>query len=226
MALYRRDGRGAGTRDRGEWLQVSMQGAALSLLAPAFASSLVSGIEIRRTASTAFSGSPLSGTFDVADGHLAIVCNADDQAVGLLAALREAGMAADAMAALEAAHGRRDVAAAQALLGQVLAAEPVAVCEERLARHGVPATRVRRAGEAAAEAAVGWPAVALPAPQGQRTVRVPGIGFESTEVLTPTVRAPARRGADTRAVLGEAGLTTAEIDAMLADGAAWEPPAG
>jgi crotonobetainyl-CoA:carnitine CoA-transferase CaiB-like acyl-CoA transferase len=52
---------------------------------------------------------------------------------------------------------------------------------------------------------------------------VPGIGFESSETLTPPLRPPVRRGADTRAVLAEAGLTAATITALFADGAAAEP---
>ena len=47
-----------------------------------------------RSRSTAFSGSPLSGTFAVRDGHLAIVCNAREQTLGLLAALGPAWRAA------------------------------------------------------------------------------------------------------------------------------------
>jgi len=41
--------------------------------------------------------------------------------------------------------------------------------------------------------------------------------------LTVGLGAPPRRGAQTRVLLAEAGLDDATINAMLADGAAWEP---
>jgi crotonobetainyl-CoA:carnitine CoA-transferase CaiB-like acyl-CoA transferase len=224
-ALYRRDRPAAAPRTRGEWLQVTMNGAALTLLAPVYAAPLVSGIELPRSASTAFSGSPLSGTFEVADGHLAIVCNAADQAAGLMAALREAGLDDAALAAVAAAAQQRDVARTQALLAEALRRRDVSAWEALLARHGVPATAVRRASQAAAEAAPGWPVVELPLPSGPRRVSVPGIGFQSSETLTAALRAPVRRGADTRALLAQAGLDDREIAAMFAAGVAWEPQA-
>ena len=226
-ALVRRE-RLAAHRTQGEWLQVSMNGAALTLLAPVYAASLVSGIEPPRTASTAFSGSPLSGTFAAADGHLALVCNAADQAAGLLRALHAAGVAPATVAAVEQAAQARDVAATQALLAEALRPQPVATWERLLAQHGVPATAVRRASQAAAEAAAdparGWPRVSLPLTAGPHEVPVPGIGFTSSQALTTDLRAPARRGADTRALLAEGGLDGATINALLAAGAAFEPP--
>jgi crotonobetainyl-CoA:carnitine CoA-transferase CaiB-like acyl-CoA transferase len=65
--------------------------------------------------------------------------------------------------------------------------------------------------------------VELPLPAGPRRVPVPGIGFQSSETLTAALRAPVRRGADTRALLARAGLDDAEIAAMFAAGSAWEP---
>ncbi len=69
----------------------------------------------------------------------------------------------------------------------------------------------------------GWPHIELPLPSSSRRVPVPDIGFTSSEPLTPPLRAPARRGADTRAILAEAGLDASVVAAMLADGAASEP---
>jgi crotonobetainyl-CoA:carnitine CoA-transferase CaiB-like acyl-CoA transferase len=223
-ALYRRDRPDAGVRQRGEWLQVTMHGAALTLLAPVYAAAIVSGIEIPRSASTAFSGSPLSGTFEVLDGHLAIVCNAADQAVALMAALREAGLAEPALAEVTLAAQQRDIVRTQALLADMLRTRGVEDWEERLTRHGVPATAVRRAAQVAAEAAPGWPSVELPLPTGLRRVPVPGIGFTSSEPLTAGLRAPVRRGADTRTLLAQAGLDDATVAAMFAEQVAWEPP--
>jgi crotonobetainyl-CoA:carnitine CoA-transferase CaiB-like acyl-CoA transferase len=210
-------------RQRGEWLQVSMAGAAISLLAPVYAPTLVSGITPPRSASTAFSGSPLSGSFDAADGVLAVVCNAVDQAQGLMRALREAGCGDGAMADLLQAAQQRDVTAAQALLAAAFRARAVDDWVTRLAAQGVPAAPVMTAAAAAQSAAAHWPAVDLPSSDGTRRVSVPGIGFDSSEPLTVGLGAPPRRGAQTRVLLAEAGLDDATINAMLADGAAWEP---
>lgn len=224
-ALYRRDRMNGEARTRGEWLQVSMMGAALTLMAPTYAGPLVSGMEMPRSASTAFSGSPLSGTFEATDGQLAIVCNAANQAVGLLNALREAGTDASLLSQLHEAAEQRDVTRAQALLGQALGGRSVAEWDALLTRHEVPATPVMRPAQAAAQMARDWPHVELSLPHTSRRVPVPGIGFTSSEPLTPSLRAPVRRGADTRRILAEAGLEASTIAAMFADGAASEPAA-
>lgn len=223
-ALYRRDRHpNIRTRARGEWLQLSMSGAALSLLAPAYAPELISGIAPPRNASTAFSGSPLSGTFEAKNGFLAVVCNTVDQAQGLLRALQEASTPADALSALQQAALQGNVTAAQEVLAELLRARTVADWESRLTPHGVPVTAVATAAEAAKAASVRWPHVALPAVAGGSTVRVPGIWFDSSEPLTVNLSAPPLRGADTRVLLAECGLDAGTIDAMLSEGAAWAP---
>lgn len=224
-ALLRRERQGR-TRQQGEWLQVTMSGAALTLLGPVYAPQLVSGITPPRSTSTAFSGSALSGTFAVSDGHLALVCNAPDQAVGLRGALAEAGADEVVLTPLFAAADKGDVSAAQGLLTTLFAQGTVAQWEQRLAQHGVPATGVRSAAQAAAEVAESWPQVTLPLADGPRRVPVPGIGYGSTEPLTGEVGSPPLRGADTRALLGEAGLGADEIEAMFREGVAWEPGGG
>lgn len=224
-ALYRRDRTNGQARTRGEWLQVSMLGAALTLMAPTYAGPLISGMEMPRSASTAFSGSPLSGTFDVVDGQLAIVCNAANQAMGLLNALREASTDAALLSQLHEANEERDVTRAQGLLSQALDGRTAAEWDALLTRHGVPATPVMRPAQAAAHLARDWPHVELSLAHTSRRVSVPGIGFTSSEPLTPSLRAPVRRGADTRRILAEAGLEASTIAAMFADGAASEPSA-
>jgi crotonobetainyl-CoA:carnitine CoA-transferase CaiB-like acyl-CoA transferase len=173
-ALLRRERQGA-ARERGEWLQVTMNGAALTLLGPVYAPQMVSGITPPRTASTAFSGSALSGTFAASDGHLALVCNAPDQAVGLQQALAEAGVDEATRQRIETAARQGDVVTAQQLLGEAFGQGTAAQWETRLTAHGVPATTVRSAAAAAAEAAAAtpaaWPQVDLPLPDGPRRVR-------------------------------------------------------
>ncbi len=220
-ALLRRS-RG-GVRARGEWLQVSMDETALTLMAPAFATALVSGVQPQRSAATAFSGNPLSGTFQTADGFLAIVCNAPNQGVALMQALAEAGASADEAQALGQAAARGDIAQTHALLGAILGRRPAAEWDGLLTAAGVPVSGVVSPADAARQAAGSWPEVVLDLPGGPRTTPVPGVGFHSTETLTAGLRPPARRGQHTREVLAQAGLDAATIAAMLAEGVAAEP---
>jgi len=223
-ALLRRERTAVGKRVRGEWLQVSMMGAALTLMAPVFASELISGLKAPRSRSTAFSGSPLSGTFPVSDGHLAIVCNTRDQGDALMAALREAGMGQDLLQRLARAVAEGRVDEAQALMSVALVRADGATWVERFERHGVPVAMAVDAMTAARSVCRGWPEVSLPLPDGQtRSVCVPGIGFQSTEPLTEKLLAPPLRGADTRALLGQAGLDTSTITALFEAGKAYEP---
>ena len=226
-ALYRRD---AGARERscGEWIQVSMMGAALTLMAPAYIETIVSGRARPRSASTAFSGSPVSGTFKVADGWIAVVCNATAQTEGLFAALESCSADPAALSKLREAIVASDVDAAQRVLGEILQGKSAADWELSLASHGVPGTVVRSPAEAATEASKAWPRITLPATRSSsgRTVAVPGIGFTSTEPMTHEVlRSPPRRGQDTRAVLSELGMGVDQIDELISAGLAAEPDA-
>ncbi|WP_027014320.1 CaiB/BaiF CoA transferase family protein [Comamonas composti] len=222
-ALYRRERQTAQTRAKGEWLQVSMMGAALTLLAPTYAAPLISGIEVPRSASTAFSGNPLSGTFATAQGQLAVVCNSLEQSQALLAALQAAAGEAAPVLELREAAELGDVPRTHQLLAAMLSRRTAADWEALLIRHGVPATAVMLPAQAAAEAAKDWPHVELEHPGKSKRVCVPGIGFTSSELLTPRLRAPVRRGADTRALLARAGMAQTVIEAMFADGVASEP---
>lgn len=227
-ALYRREAqRHAGeVRAEGEWLQVTMAGAALTLLAPAYAEALVSGRERPKSSSTAFSGSPLSGTFQVADGFIALVCNAKDQASALSAMLADAGADPELLKQLEAAVEAQAVSQAQEILASIFSLRTAQDWDERFARWGVPGTPVRKPVQAAAEASAAWPTVRLPGavPGEERVVSVPGIGFSSTRPLTPAqLRTPARRGQDTGAILQELGISPEAADELLKQRVTFEP---
>jgi crotonobetainyl-CoA:carnitine CoA-transferase CaiB-like acyl-CoA transferase len=220
-ALLRRERTVPERRTQGEWLQVSMLNAALTLMAPVYASELVSGHKVPRSRSTAFSGSPLSGTFAVRDGHLAIVCNAQDQALGLMAALRDAGVTEADVQGLARVAGEGLVDEAQQKLGGWLARDSGAVWLERLGRHGVPAAIATDPIQAVRAACHDWPEVDLPTAGGAtRRIRVPGIGFASTEPVTGALRPPPRRGEHSRRWLESAGLEKDDIDRLFQEGKA------
>lgn len=221
-ALLRRERTGAEHRSQGEWLQVSMFNAALALMAPVFASELVCGRSSPRTRSTAFSGSPLSGTFAVGGGHLAIVCNAREQTTGLMAALSEGGVSQQEIDRLTALAGHGQVDLAQECLGACLTRHDGATWLELMSRHGVPTAMAVSPIQAVRRVSGCWPRIEVPTESGFRTVAVPGIGFSSTEPLTTRLAPPRPRGADTRHWLEAAGLEPAEIDQLLQGGQAFE----
>ncbi|MBS0452500.1 MAG: CoA transferase [Proteobacteria bacterium] len=209
-------------RLRGEWMQVSMMGAALTLMAPAFAAPLVSGVDLPRSRSTAFSGNPLPGTFPTGKGYLAIVCNAPDQGEALLRALAQSAATPDEATALAQAAQAGEVERTQQILGAVLSRKPAGEWVGLLNDAGVPVSVVAQPVEAARSISDDWPAVAIELPTRTLQTKVPGIGFQSTEPLTARLRIPPRRGQHTREVLAQAGLDARTIDAMLSEGAASE----
>lgn len=210
-------------RTRGEWVQVSMMGAALTLMAPAFATPLVSGVEPPRSSATAFSGNPLSGTFATGDGYIAIVCNAANQGESLVQALAATAASAEEAQALALAAQASDVDGTQRILGSVLARRSVTEWVTTLEAAGVPVSAVATPIQAARSIAANWPVVTLELPQGPRQTPVPGIGFHSTEPLTSRLSPPARRGQHTREILLEAGVDERCIESMFAEGAAAAP---
>lgn len=210
-------------RARGEWVQVSMMAAALTLMAPAFATSLISGLEPQRSAATAFSGNPLSGTFATNNGYLAIVCNAPNQGAALVQALADSGASTDEAQTLAQAAYAGDIEGTQRILGAVLARQSVANWVAILGAAGVPVAAVISPIEAARSVSSDWPVVTFDVEGGQRNTLVPGIGFQSTEVLTAQLKPPVRRGQHTGEVLAEVGFDPDTIEAMLADGVAFTP---
>lgn len=218
-ALFRRSRQTQ--RTHGEWVQVSMMGAALTLMAPVFAAPLVSGIAPKRSSATAFSGNPLSGTFATQHGYLAIVCNAAIQGEALVKTLADSVATSDEVGSLENAAAAGDVDSTQAILGELLSRRTALDWVTLLEAAGVPAASVVNPVDAARNTSSDWPVVELGPDSGNRQIRVPGIGYLSTEVLTGALRPPARRGEHTSEVLAEAGLDQATIDAMLADGVAF-----
>lgn len=218
-ALFRRSGQTQ--RTQGEWIQVSMMGAALTLMAPAFAAPLVSGIEPKRSSATAFSGNPLSGTFATQHGYLAIVCNAAIQGDALIKTLADSVATIDEVRRLQRASSACDVNGTQAILGELLSRRSALDWVTLLEAAGVPAASVVNPVDAARNTLIDWPVVELALVSGNRQTHVPGIGYQSTEILTGTLRPPARRGEHTAEVLAEVGLGQVTIDKMVAEGVAF-----
>lgn len=222
-ALHRRsvDGLQGRPRTRGEWLDVSMHGVALTLTAPAYASHAVSGMERAASRATAFSGNPLSGTFESAHGHIAIVCNTDIQSQAFLDCLPQAGASSNEIEVLTSHVRARDVDAVHAGLRPILLKRSATDWEAFFSGHEVPAAEVRQPSAAydlALTDARSWVTVALDSAD-HRKVQVPGIGFKSTEPLTPVMSGPPVRGQHSHAIVAALGFAEEEIESMFADGA-------
>jgi CoA:oxalate CoA-transferase len=205
---------------RGEWLDVSMHATALTLLAPTYASFAATGKIKPKSRSTAFSGSALSGTFQTANGHLALVCNNQAQADALAQALRALPVAATTVAELVVAAQQVDVERCQQLLQAVFAQRDAAFWEEFLEAAQVPAACVAtpiQAFEAAASDHKRWPRVVLPHATGGRTVSVPGIGYGSQRMVDTPV-CPPLRGQHSRVVLQQIGMSDEQINQLQASG--------
>ena len=115
--------------------------------------------------------------------------------------------------------GRQMMLHARELYGElrpIIASRTTAEWLEFCTEHSIPVGRVPTLDEVVAE---------LPKQDhpvvGPWRVIPPPIWFSSAE--TPEIQAAHRIGEDTRAVLEEAGLATASIEAMFGAGAAYDP---
>jgi crotonobetainyl-CoA:carnitine CoA-transferase CaiB-like acyl-CoA transferase len=207
------------TRSQGEWVQLSMLETALALLTPHYAAMAVSGKQVKRTKSTAYSGSALSGTFETAQGFVALVCNTAGQMQNLIATFEQHGANADQAQALLKVAALGDVHQAHQILSQLLAAHDAYFWEQAFAANQVPCSRVRTAYEAFSE--IEKP-LHIAAGQGDavRKVSMLSAGFRSNEQLHGQLRDPAPLGMHTKEVLARLGWSEEEIDAALERGAA------
>ncbi|WP_164516304.1 CaiB/BaiF CoA transferase family protein [Minwuia thermotolerans] len=221
-ALYRRQASG-----EGQYVDVAMLDAALSIMGPAVGPWLTSGRLPAKTGRQAASGSPFSGMFDTADGILVVAANTPKQASSLCRVIGREDLAGnpDVMPW----QGRPEISArVQPLLAEAFATRSALEWEALLAPASVPAGKLRHVGEIAAHeqvAARGLIRHVDHVPGLGRGIDVLGPGFlfgdASAQVETPSP--PPLKGADTRRYLREAGLDDAGIDAMIAEGTASEP---
>jgi crotonobetainyl-CoA:carnitine CoA-transferase CaiB-like acyl-CoA transferase len=209
-------------RQVGEWLNLSMLETALTLITPTFATNLVSGRERPRSSSTAYSGSPLSGTFETQEGFVALVCNNNKQSAALISLLVADTTTSNVARELQDALATQQTSAIQSVLAALFVLDTADHWEDRLSREQIPCAKVRPPGHAIAGV---QPTVSITTrgrQSGTRQFMSLGAGFHSNLSLDkdlPTVR---MRGSDTVEVLSELGISDLAIDGLLNRGSAFQ----
>lgn len=215
-ALYQRTHTG-----RGQRIDIAMLDAALAIMGPLITEVAMTGGLNRPGGTRAFSGSPLSGIFETADGLIVTTANTHAQAVAMLGAIGMEDRADDARLRNWGAHpGLGDEYAP--LLRQVFAGDSAAHWEDVLSAAGVPASRVRDIAEILDHPHLAWREVLLQTPKIaglDRTLRVPGVGFKLANGGQTVDRPPPQRGQHTVEMLNSLGYAAAEIDELIAAGA-------
>ncbi|MBI5717691.1 MAG: CoA transferase [Burkholderiales bacterium] len=207
-------------RTEGVFIDVSMLEAAMATMGWAVSNHLIAGREPRPLGNDNVTASP-SGTFKTGCGLLNIAANKQEQFEALCGVLGHAEWARDARFADRHARLRhRDEL--RALMEPAMAARPADEWWHLLTEAGVPAGPVYSVPQALAHPQVagrGMIATFENAPGVGRDIRVVRTGFklngEAPAVDTP----PPRLGEHTKAILGELGYGSADIEALIAQGA-------
>ncbi len=203
---------------RGAFIDVAMTDALMATMGWAVSNWLIGGVRPVPAGNENLTSAP-SAAYDCADGPLNIAANKQEQWEALARHLGLGHMLTDARFATRAAR-KANRRALNAAIGAVLVTRPAAEWEAELNAIGVPAGRILSLEEALAEPQfTGRDQIGnytLPDGRAIRALRTGlHIDGESPRVDTP----PPALGADTDAVLAEAGFSPAEIAALREDGA-------
>jgi len=166
-------------------LDVSMTGAALQLMYSFACEALTHGTSPARVGNQGYSGSPTADFFATSDGWISLGANTPGQLLRLLDVLDLSHLATDPAYFAEPLNGdspvafvrSRDPVALKSALAQRLQALRADELEERLAARGVPAAKVRKLGEFAAQALEHGQLQTVALHGDDATVVSPGLGF-------------------------------------------------
>lgn len=196
-------------------IDLAMLDATIVAMASTTSALLNGGIAPRANGNIAASGSPASGIFETQDGLLAIAANNEHHVVRLCSALSPADLLADPR--FSSPEVRKDHASSfRDALSERLLARGSADWERLLAERKVPCAKVRRLEDLLQEdhPQARQVHIKVTDPETGESINVPTLGFKwQGRAIGPT-RAPSRLGADTDAVLGEAGYSAAERAAL------------
>ncbi len=205
---------------RGQKIDVAMLDAALTIMGPLLTEVAITGGLNRPNGTRAFSGSPVSGIFETAEGMLATTANTRAQAMAMLKAIGLPELAADPR--LESWGDYPELGDEIApLLRQAILRHSAMHWEDLLSSIGVPAARVRDLPEILKDPHLQSREVVLKAPPVaglERPLNVPGVGFKMAEGGQHIDRAPPRRGEHTAEILRSVGFDDTQIAELAADG--------
>ncbi|MEM7487519.1 MAG: CoA transferase [Pseudomonadota bacterium] len=207
--------------ERGAFIDVSMLDAVLATMGWVVSNHLIGGVTPAPNGNENPTSAP-SGTFRCADGQINIAANKDEQWVALARHLGRADLL-DAPDYATREDRKRNRLRLRTTLETVLTTRAARDWAEELNAIGVPAGVVMSVPEALAHPQVagrGFLARFEDAPGVGRPIDVARIGAVIDGTRPAVETPPPELGADTRDVLADLGYAPAEIDTMIAEGAA------
>ena len=222
-ALLRRERTG-----EGQALDVAMMDAALTLQASAFAQCLVDGNPGGLIGNSSATGLPTADSFPTAQGVLLMSATMPGHVAAIFEEMGLGDPAGDPRFATPAARAANRVALRD-LLCERFATDTAASWATRLARRGVPVSRVNAIADALAEPQLAHRTVLVdvPAPAGVgRPVRLVGAAFKASADGPRAAGPPPALGEHSASVLAELGYDDAQVAALVAEGVVRLGPAG
>ncbi|MEZ5726968.1 MAG: CoA transferase [Burkholderiaceae bacterium] len=209
-------------RQNGQALRVdvAMLDSAMLLMSSMITQALSLGTEHLASGNEAFSRSPASGAFETRRGILMIAANNERQFARLCHAIGRADLLEDPVLADPVERAKR-VDSLRSAIAEAIATRTADEWEQVLDQARVPAARVRTINEAlqGEQLVARGIAAEIAVPGATQPGHVPTLGFKvDGEVVAPS-RPPPRLGADTEAVLREAGIGDDALAALRASGA-------
>jgi crotonobetainyl-CoA:carnitine CoA-transferase CaiB-like acyl-CoA transferase len=213
-ALFRRERTGQGAT-----IETSLLEAAMHLQLPSFTDYLATGVEPKRTGDTQPKNAPASDMIPTRDGQVVISAYIDEHWRRLCAAIGRPALGDDPAFSTNDRRVRNRGAMREALAG-ALGALSTRECVALLADAGIVVGAVRGYADVVASDDVRASGLLVEAPgaQGDRCLTL-GLPYSIDDAPRHAGTAPGDPGADTDAVLGEAGIDAAGRDALRRAGA-------
>jgi crotonobetainyl-CoA:carnitine CoA-transferase CaiB-like acyl-CoA transferase len=214
-ALHRRAAVGTG-----DFLDVSMLDASITMLGWAASNWLIAGVEPQLLGNENMTSAP-SGAFKTADGLLNIAANEQGQFVALCRLVGHPEIATDPRFAKRDAR-KRNREALNDLIETHLMTRPAIEWERACHEAGVPAGRILSVPDALKNPQIVHRKMTrdfTQVPGVDRPITVVAAGFKAQSNDEPVLAPPPGLGQHTDEVLGDLGLSAAEISSLHAEGA-------